>query len=271
MKHRLLTGLLAGAAALALTATTALPAVAGPLTPNRARYAALGDSFAAGVGSSTAEAYPALLAGRLNKVTFAAASGATTADVLAQARQVKPNAQQVTLTVGGNDIGFADVALTCALTPPQCGGAIAQASAKVPAMTQGLVAAITAVRAKAPGATVYVTGYPMLFQPTIGTTGLTCAALPGQNPVALAAADEAVASVNVAIVHVATATGATYVDVMGEFDGHGLCAGPGSYLNPPIPTGPGSFDPASLHPNAAGQAAYARALDEAGFVSAAGR
>ena len=56
------------------------------MTPNRGRYAALCDSYAAGVGNQplknagvslrSAAAYPVLLADQVNNVTFLAVSGA---------------------------------------------------------------------------------------------------------------------------------------------------------------------------------------------------
>lgn len=52
--NRILTGLLAGAAALALAAAGGTTASAAqPVLVNRGLYAALGDSFAAGVGNPT--------------------------------------------------------------------------------------------------------------------------------------------------------------------------------------------------------------------------
>lgn len=65
---RFRTAVVAAAASLALVGAAAQPAEAGPNTPNRGRYAAIGDSYAAGFGASVA--YPVLLAGKANKVTF---------------------------------------------------------------------------------------------------------------------------------------------------------------------------------------------------------
>jgi lysophospholipase L1-like esterase len=272
--NRLLKGLLAGTAALALTATAAAPASAGPLTPNRDRYAAVGDSYAAGVGNPTlknsgtslrsADAYPVLLAGKTNKVTFLAATGATTLTVAAsQVPYVPPTAQQVTVTVGGNDIGFATVALTCASNPGACGAAIGQAQANLAALPGTLGPLLGALTQAAPDAQIYVTGYPRLFQP-----GATCAAFPSTPIATLAAADAAVDALNGTLQFIASSSGAVFVDVNTEFAGHGLC-GDDSYIFPPTPIAePPYFAPASLHPNALGQAAYAEAVDATAFTSA---
>ena len=107
---------------------------------------------------------------------------------------------------------------------------------------------INAVKAKAPDARVYVTGYPLLFHaPAPGSlqeavNGLTL----GLNAVISGAAD-------------ATDAGgperAQYVDVAGAFLGHGIGSGdPWIDYNPFVP-GPDNF-----HPNAAGYQAYYAAL-----------
>lgn len=280
MKHPVLKGLLATFAAVALTAT---PAFAGPDAPNRGRFAALGDSYAAGVGNATliknsgmsgrtAEAYPVLLAGATNKVTFLAASGATTSDVMAQVAMVPSTATQVTVTVGGNDVGFVNIATACAAGGSDaCSAAISQAGTAMGTLPGDVATVVGAIKAKAPGATVYVTGYPHLFQPTldVSTWSLVCEGLPGYSVEAMAAFDYATGnatpvpdSVNDAIAAGATYAGATYVDVTDEFAGHGLCQGPTeSFI-----FGPGASAP--LHPTAAGQQAYADAVLAAGFVGA---
>ncbi len=123
---------------------------------------------------------------------------------------VPMTANQITVTVGGNDIGFAEIALTCA--PDPSSAACQAALAGVTASLGGLASSLPQV-----------------------------------------------------IAGVAAATGAVYVDVTDDFAGHGLC-GTLSYINPPIPDGSGGFLDASLHPNDAGQAAYAQALLDEGFV-----
>lgn len=278
MKHPVLKGLLATFAAVALTAT---PAFAGPDAPNRGRFAALGDSYAAGVGNATliknsgmsgrtAEAYPVLLAGATNKVTFLAASGATTSDVMAQVAMVPSTATQVTVTVGGNDVGFVDVATACAAgESTDCGAAIHAASAAVGTLPSSVAGVVGAIKTKAPGATVYVTGYPHLFQPTGNPfEGYTCTALPMYDANAMAAFDAAtynplttdIDSVNEAIAAGAMYAGATYVDVTLAFAGHGLCDGDKSWTQGPM-------DLAPLHPTSQGQRAYAGAIKAAGFVT----
>ncbi|AQX15410.1 hypothetical protein BCR15_03830 [Tessaracoccus lapidicaptus] len=263
MQHRLLTKGVALAAGLLLAAAAITPAAAGPLSPNRDRYAALGDSYAAGVGVSSSEAYPALLAGKVNKVTTVAESGATTVQVLAeQVPMVPSTAQQITLTVGGNDVGFIAVAQACASDPAACEGAIAAAASGLPAMGQSLATLIGALKIKAPQATIYVTGYPHVFQPmSLPGDMYSCPALqmPGMpeiDPADLAAADIAVTGLNSVIHGAAMATGAVYVDVDMPA---GICTAPDMYI---AATWDGGVP---LHPTAAGQVVYAAAIEAAGF------
>ena len=85
-------------------------------------YVALGDSYSSGVGtgsytlSSTCKrgvyAYPYLYTQRHagTSLTFVACSGAKTSDVLAtQVQSVTKSTTLVTMTIGGNDIGFANL------------------------------------------------------------------------------------------------------------------------------------------------------------------
>src|SRR5882672_282657 len=108
---------------------TAVPA------PNA--YVALGDSYAAGPGIPTVmhsaclrsdHNYPSLVANALSFSSFrdASCSGATTDDMTGtqqtnpytfvppQFDALGPDARLVSVTIGGNDIGFSSVAVTCA-------------------------------------------------------------------------------------------------------------------------------------------------------------
>ncbi|HSO70814.1 MAG TPA: SGNH/GDSL hydrolase family protein [Arachnia sp.] len=274
MQHRLLTKGLALAAGLLLAATTITPATAGQLTPNRARYAALGDSYAAGVGVAPSEAYPVLLAGKANKVTFLAESGATTVAVLTEQVPLVPTtARQITLTVGGNDIGFGVVALACAGDPESvaCVAALANAQQALLDLPGDLAELMTAVRTRAPHAQIYVTGYPLLFQP-LDQAGF-CMPIQQLNPLitptTLMQADALVDGLNAVIEGVVATVNfqderVEFVDVIDEFP-TGLCGG--NLIYPPMPISPTEFAPSSLHPTTLGQQAYAAAIAGAGFVT----
>ncbi|WP_312858443.1 GDSL-type esterase/lipase family protein, partial [Pseudonocardia pini] len=106
-------------AVLALLAGTQVAAAAEPVD-----YVALGDSYAAGVGAGTGEcgrteaSYPARYAVGVRSFAFVACSGATTAGVLKdQVRAVSRDTDLVTITVGGNDVGFVPVLARCGTAP----------------------------------------------------------------------------------------------------------------------------------------------------------
>ena len=284
MKYRLAKGLLAAAAALTMTAVAVAPAQAANLAPNRDRYAAVGDSFAYGVGTPKAASYPAVLAGKVNKVTLLAVSGADTEGVAAQVALIPPTAQQVTVTVGGND-GGAFTALgvclrdyqtalslaypslvdpseieTCVFTAPTPGEAAAQ--------TAGVTALLGMIQTRAPFATIYVTGYPLLFaantHPALNVRVCTIAGV-GTLPGALFdGADFATWALNGRIstaVDNAQILGVNAQFVPVDFGpDQGLCDGTDSWIQGPA-------DLAPLHPTVDGLAAYADAIADAEFIT----
>lgn len=174
--RRLLTIL--GLALATLLAT--LPAAAAP--PDRSprpSYVALGDSYASGVGTGryredgsdcrrSSYSYPVLLAqARGYALRFLACSGATISHVRStQLGALNARTRYVTLSAGGNDVGFARVLTTCA-TPwwlADCGAAVDRAQAVIRDLLPGMLRRLyAAVRARAPRAKVVVTGYPRIF------------------------------------------------------------------------------------------------------------
>jgi hypothetical protein len=277
-KHKL--AVLAGlVTTLVLTGAAAFPAQATkpqPISPRT--YSALGDSFAAGVGAGTA--YPVVLAGGAANVNFLAVAGDTTATVAADQIPLIPHTtKQVTLTVGGNDLLFVQKAMACfnALT------ACAFSAADLGTLTKSLSANIAAIHAAAPAATIYVTGYPLLFQAaqTTGDIGFCVAGDLTTGPLIISEAkadamDADAVALNSAIMSAIagpTQRYANYVDVTVAFTRHGLCGtpsyasqlpNPDSYINPVHVTATG-VDAGSLHPNAAGQQAYADSIRAKGF------
>lgn len=188
-------------------------------------YAAAGDSFAAGVGARnyldtscyrSSSSYPKVLDAdaNLRLVAFPACSGASTATVIAaQVPAIPATATRVSLTVGGNDVGFADVMQSCfVLVSSTCESRIVSGETLVANGTLGanVAAAIQALRVRAPGAKVVVTGYPLLFN--VPNTKYQWAARVNQSTTAL----------NDAVEAAAVANGAVFVDVEAAFAGHGV-------------------------------------------------
>lgn len=139
-------------------------------------YVALGDSYSSGVGADSyisssgdclrsTKSYPYLWAAAHSPSSFAftACSGARTGDVLAgQLGPLNSSTGLVSISIGGNDAGFADVMTTCVLNSDSgCLSRIATAKAYVDSTLPGQLDSVySAISAKAPAAHVVVLGYP---------------------------------------------------------------------------------------------------------------
>jgi lysophospholipase L1-like esterase len=163
----------------ALCAAVLVPAAVAAAAP---QYVALGDSYSSGVGtrvfynegcSRSPDAYgPKIAAARGYTLSFQACSGAKTTDVNAnQLGTLSATTNLVTITIGGNDAGFSEVIVNCALYYFTCGSAISNANSfiqnKLPAL---LDTTYNDIRARATTAHVVVLGYPHLFT----SEGATC-------------------------------------------------------------------------------------------------
>lgn len=248
------------AAALALTATSVLPATA---APPEVIYDALGDSYAAGYGVAPERAHPNMLDGvmQIDLDDFAAVSGATVATMLAdQLDALDADTDLVTVSIGGNDIPWTAVVLACAATDDaNCQYWLGQASAAINGLLPGaLDQAYTGVRAAAPEAHVAITGYPRLFSPEYGDyTGVVdfppFGLVPFEVTVAEQEAMNALAdALNGVVADRAAAHGFQYVDVTSRFEGHGVNS-PRNWIGTMDSSGP-------LHPTERGQHAYGVAL-----------
>lgn len=218
-------------------------------------YFGLGDSYAAGTGGGSATqtpglpaeclqtsgAYPTLLGG-----TNLGCFGATVETVAAIAdtyAMALGSATDITLTVGGNDVGTGQVAVLCVPAPAsaECFNAVAATEAALPGLPGKISSLIAHVRSVAAGADVIVTGYPRLFTVTSTMT-------PEERTLATKL-NELANKLNDAIKVGATAVGAPFVDVTARFLGHGI----GS-PTPWITYDGNLLNPANFHPNAAGYA-----------------
>jgi hypothetical protein len=154
-------------------------AAAAPATSAPPSYVALGDSYASGTGTrsyisdgTTCQrstlAYPSLIAAALSYgLDFRACSGAKIPDVTnLQLPALTTSTAYVSVSVGGNDAGFADVLTECALPGwmSNCDRAINTAQAYITNTLPGQLSTLyAAIRAKAPNARVVVVGYPRIF------------------------------------------------------------------------------------------------------------
>ncbi|MGQ4726987.1 SGNH/GDSL hydrolase family protein [Streptomyces sp. Ju416(a)] len=244
---------------LAIAAVAAI-GVAGPASAADSAaaggYVALGDSYSSGVGAgsyisdsgdcrrSTA-AYPYLwqAANSPASFDFVACSGATTSSVASsQLGVLSASTSLVSVTAGGNDVGFADVMQDCVLgSEATC---LAGVDAAVGQMNSTLPGSLDAlydgIRAGAPQAQVVVLGYPRFYQ-------LSGSCIAGLSEAERAAINNASDVLNDVIAKRSADAGFTFSSVVDEFTGHELCSGDAWLHSVTVPV----YN--SYHPKAAGQ------------------
>lgn len=286
------------------------------------KYVALGDSYSSGEGLGpyladatgdschrSLSAYPNLLPGlgssQLAQPSFVACTGAVTHDLISPSRLhpgepaqtdvsiLTQDTKYVTLTVGGDDLGFAQVLGECVTKPaPFSSGKCADSSAgklvhaRLLALSgsgnatepngldiQSWLKLLQTIHERAPQARILVGGYPDLIDPygsQFGTDGncLVGYALAASSATQITIrranakwlSDQARAlndALKVAIQN-SGVPGAEYVDVESTFTGHLICDDSKVYLNGVLP----NFDftqptaSGSFHPKRIGQIAY---------------
>jgi lysophospholipase L1-like esterase len=249
---------LLGASLAAVLAVPATVISASAQTPaaSGVRYVALGDSYSSGDGAGSygssgscdrsANAYPQQWANANAPASFAfvACSGATTSDVInSQVSALSASTTLVSITIGGNDVGFSTVMATCVLAPTStCESAVAGADALVAdVLPTELNTVLQTVRHDAPAAKIVVLDYPELYDlsRSSGCIGLSTADRTALNQ----GADQLDSAISAA----AARNGDTFADVRSAFAGHEICDS-GSWLHSVTwPLGE------SYHPSASGQ------------------
>jgi hypothetical protein len=272
-----------GALALVVVAMALLGGAAGA---SAATYTALGDSYAAGplipnqslnpLGCLRSDHNYAHLTAAAKGLTLTdvSCSGATTNDMTeTQNVEPGPNPPQfnglgagtdiVSVTIGGNDIGFTEIIESCITYNPfstpckdkydpggkdQLAERIAGAAPKVAAALQG-------IHTRSPNARVFVVNYPDILPSGSGcwpTIPLSFGDVPY-----LHATEE---RLNSMLATTAAANGATIVDWYATSVGHDACKGSSTrWVEPLIP---GELA-APVHPNKAGMAGGAAAFEAA--------
>ncbi|NNG38155.1 SGNH/GDSL hydrolase family protein [Flexivirga sp. ID2601S] len=227
-------------------------------------YVALGDSYAAGVGAGdpqtscwqTAAAYPVQVAAGLGvQVDLQACIGATVADVTGtQLASVPEAASYVSVTVGGNDIGFTHVLTECA-KPAWMGDSGPVIDAALTVLREQLPTRLStvydAIRARAPKARVVVAGYPRLFN------GVDCSLVTFFTTQEMTRLNDAADELAQVIGGAADAAGFEFVDVRDAFAGHAVCD-PQAWIHDVVLPIQESF-----HPTADGHGAYTSAVGRA--------
>ncbi len=241
-------------AAVMLVALGSAPALAGE------RYVALGDSFSSGTGTrayfdaacqKSVYAYPSLVnVQRANTdLVLAACSGARTADVLSsQVASLTAGTRWVSITIGGNDAGFASVITECAQPSwfSNCNASIDGAQRFIRDTLPGrLTQVYNAIASRSPAATVIVLSYPRLFMGVDCNAGtfFSASEMTRLNQTADLLRDTTRGRV--------AAAGSRFVfrDAIGPFTGHAVCSST-AWLN-------GLSNPISesFHPNRSGHSA----------------
>lgn len=250
-------------------------------------FVALGDSFAAGAlvppspsGSPagclrSGRDYGADVAAALRVARYvdATCSGATTADMTEPERVALGGINRpqfsflaaddsvVTVTIGGDDIGFAGIIRTCAVLSltdvpgAPChrhytAGGTDRLEAAISATAAKVAAVLRGIHVRAPRARVLLVGYPDIL-PTAGggcwpLVPFAHGDVPYLRGIELTA--------NKMLARAAASNGATFVDTYRATTGHDACQAPGTkYIEGLIPASPGY----PLHPNWRGELAMA--------------
>ena len=226
------------------------------------RYAALGDSYSAGMGGGDASGrcrrsphgFPQQLAKSKTIVLsrFVACSGATTSDVLDhQIDALDPQIDLVTITIGGNDLDVSVLPSACGRGETDaCKTAVAASVALLHTLAPKLEKTYQAIAKAAPHARILVADYPLFYdlpainENTLGSEELSAAI----------AVDTAVASLDATIAKAvakqrAAGTDIHFVDV--QFRGHGVNAKKPWFVLSGID---------AYHPTADGYTQYAKTL-----------
>ncbi|WP_197318519.1 SGNH/GDSL hydrolase family protein [Saccharomonospora sp. NB11] len=206
-------------------------AVSATAAPAAVNYVALGDSYSSGVGAKdygdsgdcmrSANAYPQLWANAhsVSSFKFVACSGAVTSDVINQASAVDSSTTFITVSVGGNDAGFANVMTTCTTTSDSgCIARVEEAKTFARNTLPGRLDNVySTLKSKAPNAQIVVLGYPHFYE--IG--GSCSVGLSDTKREAINSGADTLAEVTAAR---AAAHGLTFVDMRPAFKGHEICA-----------------------------------------------
>lgn len=239
-------------------------------------YVALGDSYSAGTGTipdgedpagqRTDDAYgPEIAESRNYDIEHVAYGGATTENVLEgqddegpQVDALNASTDVVTISIGGNDVGFSDVAGECGNplnSDDDCLERVDEAQAYIEDELPGRLDAVySEISTRAPEAEVVVVGYPRLWDQDAADDGNALPDFSDEEREELNATGDLLA---VTIGEQARAYDFEYVDPRTTFEGHGVGSDE-EYLNGlsadwgNIFSGDAPVDDDSFHPNEAG-------------------
>jgi lysophospholipase L1-like esterase len=253
---------------IALSAVAAVVVTFGLSSPAKAApaYTALGDSYSSGTGTReyyadsggcqrSQYAYPVIDAARLGaSLTFAACSGARISGILSgQLGSLNAGTAYVTVTAGGNDLGWSAVIIQCAKPwPYTCWSHIDAAENYIRNTLPGQLDQLyTEIRNRAPNARIAAVGYPRLFN------GEECNAIARISPGEQARLNSAANLLADTTRDRALANGILFVDARPAYSGHAVCDDVEWINGTSWPIGE------SYHPNRNGQMGYAGIVEAA--------
>ncbi|AQZ70963.1 putative secreted hydrolase [[Actinomadura] parvosata subsp. kistnae] len=243
------------------------------------RYVALGDSYASGFGITPVESkecgrgklnYPAVIRAAADPAAYknVACAGATTRAIWnsyegqePQIKALKPDTNLVTVSIGGNDIGFSEIVVNCVLlgqrqpTGDPCRQHYKKSGedrilATLDSVKSRIGDVVIDARRRSPNAAIALVGYPSLLP----DSGKSCRS--AQVPFAdgdFAYLRNITVRLNKAIAEQAQRSGAIYVDTYGPSIGHDMCASPSErWIEPLRNSGSSEISPAAAHPNTKG-------------------
>ncbi|WP_405975710.1 SGNH/GDSL hydrolase family protein [Streptomyces sp. NBC_00988] len=255
-------------------------AASGPAAamPALGDYVALGDSYVAGPGipetvsgsgicARSDHNYPSLVARATDPTTFTdvSCSGAVTDDMTGRQLGIAPQFDAltsdtglVTLTIGGNDAGFAGIVVTCVVlsfsdpTGAPCeknynSGGTDQILQKLDEIAPKVGAVIQGIHQRSPHARVAVVGYPDLLPAAKSKCAVDVPVATGDVPYLNSVEQR----LNRLLSAQAAANGAEFVDTYASSVGHDLCQAPGTRWVEGLQD---VQDAAPIHPNALGMA-----------------
>ena len=254
---------------------------------SKQRLAALGDSFSSGEGAGdyysgtgaeggchrSPHAWPVQLHDFVTKHDveltsreyLVACSGAVSSSLersfKGQAAQVHalehllPKPTLVTMTMGGNDLGFSDVLKDCYEHNCVTDGTLKDVEDKLPAEEKTLASDYADLLTADNGATVLIAGYPRLFQDSKKCEGgLSALGFTTKEEKAL---NELTDKFDATIASAAAKVAVGYVDVSSALAGHEMCARDSWVYDAGFNT---RNDQQAGHPTAPGQEAIAKAV-----------
>jgi lysophospholipase L1-like esterase len=276
--------------AAAVTAGSATPAVAAEPDQGPRSYVALGDSYAAGplIPIQTGEPagclrstgnYPSVVARTLDIADFrdVSCSAATTEHLTGpqnvplgvnppQLDALGPDTDLVTVTIGGNDIGFGDIISECARRSPlqptgsacedfYTSGGTDELAQRIDEAAPQVAAVLDAIAQRSPDAQVLLVGYPAILP----DEGPGCFPVVPFSPGDVAYLRGVEKALNAMLSDEASGAGVGFVDTYTPSIGHDVCQLPGTkWIEGLVPTAPA----APVHPNALGMAGIGAVVAE---------